>query len=103
MGRSTTRPEDGIATDKELETAADALWDAIEDTGAFTVECDRFDPILDKAGSEVMTVHMEEGHRDEYSKTRVINAALQSDAPVKLRNYEPNNTFLTFYPTNQGE
>jgi len=103
MAQQTARPEPGIATDEELETAADALWDAIEDTGAYTVDCDRFDPVLDEDGSEVITVHMEEDSRDEWGKTEVINAALQSDAPVKLRNYNGGNSFLTFYPTNQDE
>jgi hypothetical protein len=109
MGQQTARPEPGIATDKELETAADALWDAIEDTYAYTVDCDRFDPalcdrfdpVLESPGSEVITVHMEEGHRGEYAKTQVINAALQSEAPIKLHNHHEEHSYVTFYPTNQ--
>lgn len=101
MATDTTRPEPGIATDEELETAADELWGAIEDTSATRVWCDRFDAIVGGDGSEVINVEFDGG---SYSKAQVINAALQSDAPVKLRDCGGDpGAIVSFYPTNQAE
>jgi len=100
---TSDRPEPGIATDDELETAADALWDAIEDTDAIHVTCDRHDVIRgrDDDATEVITVELEDG--GDYRKTEVVNTALKSDAPVKLRSMDDGEHWLTFFPTNQAE
>jgi len=97
------RPEPGIATDEELRTAARKLADALEDNIVREVKAERFGISAGISGdswTEVITVRLTE--KRQATKETVINDALLSDAPVRLRDLEQGTECeLTFYPTNQ--
>jgi len=101
MARNTARPEPGIATDKELSEAVDALRDALGEDIVDRVHAQRFDYGSDK-GNEVIEVWLADAM--QATKETVINDALKSDVPVRLRDLESGvNYLLTFYPTNQDD
>jgi len=101
MAQQTGRPEPGIATDKELKDARDKLRDALGDDIVDRVHAQRFDYGSDR-GNEIIEVWLTD--KMQATKETVINDALTSDAPVRLRDLEQGSKFLlTFYPTNQAE
>jgi len=99
MGQRTYRPEPGIATDKEYTEAVDALKEALEGLDV-TVNPRRDEPGRDR-WDEVIQV---DGIGDyPATKTTVVNDALLSDAPVRVRDLQGESSSMTFYPINQGE
>jgi hypothetical protein len=97
-----TRPEPGIATDDELETAVEALRAAIDDEIVSDLYAERFAALWAECGDETITLHLDE--RYSATKERAINQAMQSPAPVVVRDlHEGDENKLTFYPTNQAE
>jgi len=99
MAQKTARPEPGIATDKELTEAVDALRDALGEDIVDRVHAQRNDFGSDE-GNEVIEVWLTDAM--QATKETVINDALKSNAPVRLRKLEQGKThLLTFYPQNQ--
>lgn len=100
---TNTRPEPGIATDEELRNATKKLSDALRDDIVSEVKAERFGITAGISGNdwtEVITVKLTDNL--QATKETVINDALKSDAPVRLRDLEQNSPdVLTFYPTNQ--
>jgi len=96
------RPEPGIATDDELRNAAKALADALRDDVCKEVQAERFSNMASDEWSEIIIVRLTDNL--QATKETVINDALKSDAPVRLRDLERDDeNKLTFYPTNQKE
>lgn len=106
---NTVRPEPGIATDRELSVAVSEASGAIPDhyldkrPGEQAVYAERLSP--DSYGvdewSEIIKVQLK--GNDGYVKTQVINALMDSDASVHLRDLEQGHSQITLYPTNQAE
>ena len=99
MQGSTYRPEPGIATDEEYTAAVEGLKEALADLEV-TVEGLRDTPGNDR-WSEVIRVSGIGGY--PATKTTVVNDALLSDAPVRVRDLHGESSEVTFYPTNQAE
>jgi len=101
MARNTARPEPGIATDEELSEAVNALRDALGEDIVDRVHAQRFDYGSDRA-NEIIEVWLTDAM--QATKETVLNDALKSDAPVRLRDLEDGGEhLLTFYPSNQKE
>jgi len=97
--QNETRPEPGIATDKELNEAVEALREALREDIVDRVHAQRFDYGSGR-GNEIIEVWLTDAM--QATKETVINDALKSGAPVRLRDLEEGTTYLlTFYPTNQ--
>lgn len=97
----TTRPEPGIATDEELREAVSELRDSVTDRRVDEISAERLSP--DAYGtaewSEVIKVRLSD--HDMATKETVINDALLSDAPIRLREIREDRV-VEFYPTNQA-
>jgi hypothetical protein len=98
----TTRPEPGIATDEELREAVSELRDAVADRCVDKMYAERLSPdaYATSEWSEVIKVRLSD--HDMATKETVINNALLSDAPVRLREIREDRV-VEFYPTNQAE
>jgi len=92
--------EEGIATDKELQSALYAVQEVLGDTREHgSVQAERFHGIDPDRWTEVITVYV--NSLDEMNKRDAIEAVLTSDAPVTLRTLEEGEEKFTLYPTNQ--
>ena len=100
---TSTRPEPGIATDDELETAVDGLRAALDEEIVADLYAERFAALwADEDGDETITLHLAE--RYSATKERAINQVMDSPAPVTVRDlHTDEENKLTFYPTNQAE
>jgi len=97
MGESTYRPEPGIATDKEYTEAAEALKEALDDLDVHV------EPLRDTLGRDRWDEVIRVSGIGDYpaTKTTVVNDALLSDAPVRVRDLNGESSEMTFYPINQ--